>query len=125
MQTAEQFWSRVERSDGCWLWMGARLPSGHGQLLWRGKVIGSHRVAWMLDNESDIPDGLWVLHRCDNPPCVRPSHLFLGTHSDNMKDAAAKGRVPHLLNPDRPKFKKGHVMSAEVKQKISEARRRR
>ncbi len=76
---------------GCLLWTGAHGRSGHGQLLVDGRLDTAQRVAWRLAN-GPIPEGLHVLHRCDNPPCVEPTHLFLGTHADNMADMLAKGR---------------------------------
>lgn len=92
-----RFWSKVRRvSGGCWLWTGARNRYGLFRL--NGKVRKAHRVAWELTN-GPIPDGLNVLHTCDNPPCVRPSHLFLGTQAENVRDMWAKGRHgpgPHV-----------------------------
>lgn len=80
--------------DACWVWTGFRDRKGYGQIALDGRrgVHGyTHRVAWELHN-GPIPDGLWVLHRCDNPPCCNPAHLFLGTAADNNRDMAAKGR---------------------------------
>lgn len=86
------FWSRVSIGDGCWEWAGGKRSFGYGSIKWQGKFPGAHRVAWMLTN-GDIPSGASVLHKCDNPPCVRPDHLFLGDHAENMKDMARKGRA--------------------------------
>ena len=88
----ERFWAKVRKSDGCWEWTASRNQKGYGEL----KVDGSknstaHRVSWQLHN-GPIPTGLHVLHHCDNPPCIRPDHLFLGTNRDNAQDAAVKGR---------------------------------
>lgn len=92
----ERFWSHVERSEGCWTW---KRTSGYGILSVgpRGAAVRhyAHRLSWELHN-GPIPDGMFVLHRCDNPPCVRPDHLFLGTQTDNMQDCAAKGRSPEF-----------------------------
>ena len=90
----DTFWDQVTKSDGCWTF--AAHLSGHGYRSFRGRP--AHRVAWELSN-GPIPDGMNVLHKCDNPPCVRPTHLFLGTHADNMRDAKEKGRMkaPTLL----------------------------
>jgi hypothetical protein len=95
---AERFWAKVQRGTGCWEWTGAVLnrawPYGVIQRGQRGEgTIVASRLSWELAN-GPISDGLWVLHRCDNPRCVRPSHLFLGTDSDNKRDMIAKGRQP-------------------------------
>jgi hypothetical protein len=88
---AALFWAKVQRGDGCWPWTGNRLPTGYGRVTRRNRSIYAHRVSWVL-HHGPIPAGLWVLHRCDNPPCVRPDHLFLGTNDDNVADRDAKGR---------------------------------
>lgn len=88
----ERFWSKVQKTDECWIWTAAASPLGYGRVGTPGRKISqAHRVAWILTN-GDIPDGLCVLHRCDNPRCVRPDHLFLGTVADNNADKLAKGR---------------------------------
>lgn len=90
----ERFWAKVEPTDdGCWLWTGSRFPAGYGRLRSLAERY-AHRCAWMIFN-GPIPDGLHVLHHCDNPPCVRPDHLWLGTPLDNMRDRDAKGRGRH------------------------------
>ena len=94
--TIERFWSKVERTPTCWIWKASRRAKGYGAFVWAnpdGTVIQgrAHRFSWELCN-GPIPDGLCVLHRCDNPSCVRPEHLFLGTRSDNNQDMRAKGR---------------------------------
>lgn len=88
MNTRKEFWSAVYRpsSDACWEWGAARSPQGYGKLRWGSRsTVRSHRVAWELAN-GPIPDGAWVLHRCDNPPCCNPSHLYLGDASRNTRD---------------------------------------
>lgn len=79
-------------SSRCWEWTGALNRSGYGQFAIAYKPHGAHRAAWIFAN-GDIPKGLHVLHKCDNPCCVRPDHLFLGSHSDNVQDAMNKGRI--------------------------------
>lgn len=94
MSPEERFWRRVPRSEGCWEWRGARHPRlGYGKFsVSRNTNIPAHRAAWLFEH-GEIPQGMRVLHKCDNPPCVRPDHLFLGTQTDNMRDCAAKGRI--------------------------------
>lgn len=95
---AERFWEKAEKTDemdGCWLWRAClHVEKGYG-LFQRGRHEGgcvrAHRQAWLL-TVGPIPPGMHVLHRCDNPPCVRPGHLFLGTQADNMHDMLTKGR---------------------------------
>jgi hypothetical protein len=90
---ADRFWKKVAKGDGCWNWIGRRNALGYGFLkaLNGRRQVRAHRISWEL-HFGPIPDGLAVLHRCDNPPCVRPDHLFLGTQTDNMRDMWTKGR---------------------------------
>lgn len=79
----------TNRESDCWMWTGARMRGEGSYGRFRNRL--AHRVAWELF-KGPIPFGLYVLHRCDNPPCVNPEHLFLGTQQDNMDDAHQKGR---------------------------------
>ena len=99
----EQFWSRVKKANGnrCWEWIGGRSSQGYGSVPGGGCYIGAHRFSWFLHN-GVIPPKLWVLHECDNPPCVRPKHLFLGTRIDNIRDMMMKGRDNHATGADHP-----------------------
>lgn len=89
----KRFWSSVDKDgeNGCWLWTRGRNEHGYGVLDRKSGSGLAHRYSWELAN-GPIPTGLQVLHRCDNPPCVNPEHLFLGTRLDNMADMTAKGR---------------------------------
>lgn len=117
---ADRFWSKVDRNGSpqehcpelgpCWIWTAARLPAGYGLfgIPSRGAIkspaimLKAHRYAYEL-TRGPIPDNLWVLHRCDNPPCVNPDHLFLGTATDNNRDTKGKGRwrTGSITKPER------------------------
>ena len=91
--TAESFWRRVDRTGDCWIWQGRTDEKGYGRVGYRRRqFVGAHRVSWALTHGGDLPKS-WVLHRCDNPPCVNPDHLFLGDATDNNRDRQAKGRT--------------------------------
>lgn len=87
----DRFWAQVERTGECWEWRGKLGRGGYGQTWRDGRAPLVHRVSWEL-HYGPIPEGLFVCHRCDNPPCVRPDHLFLGTAKENTQDMMAKGR---------------------------------
>jgi len=87
----KRFWKHVNKTPDCWLWRRSTNAKGYGQFILPDGPILAHRYAWQLTN-GPVPDGLSVLHRCDNPPCVRPDHLFLGTLADNNHDMMEKGR---------------------------------
>lgn len=92
---SDRFWQRVERGDAaaCWPWRGSMLPKGYGRFYpAEGVGLYAHRVSWEIANGRPVPDGLHVMHACDNPRCVNPAHLSVGTRSDNMRDCVAKGR---------------------------------
>lgn len=114
---------RTRRTEtGCWEWTGSRckrhpkFPYGIvvvGQRRgYPGKICRAHRVAWEVHNGLEIPPGMCVLHRCDNPPCINPAHLFLGTLKDNSQDMKAKGRGVGWMTA-RTHCKNGHEFTPE------------
>ena len=80
-----------EPMSGCWLWIKAVKNTGYGRFKLGDRPTSAHRLSWTL-HRGEIPDGLWVLHKCDVPSCVNPDHLYLGTHADNTNDALKRGR---------------------------------
>jgi len=94
----ERFWTKVRKTETCWLWTSKKLPRGYGLFFNQGSHTLAHRYAythWV----GPIPDDQMVCHHCDEPSCVRPDHLFTGTGSDNMRDAASKGRLTWGTEP--------------------------
>jgi len=90
-----RFWVKVRKTECCWLWTGCRVPAGYGTFTVKSRRQGplyAHRVAWELAHGSIPSPPLQVLHRCDQPSCVNPDHLFIGTQSENMYDRWNKGR---------------------------------
>lgn len=96
--------------DGCWVWRGGLEADGYGRFPDAGGWRRAHRVAWEL-YYGPIPEGLCVCHRCDNPACVRPDHLFLGTHRDNIRDRDSKGRAAAGSRNGRAKLTEPEVQS--------------
>ena len=108
----DRFSSKVEPcpATGCWLWT-ACITRGYGRFKLDGVLAIAHRVSWEL-HVGPIPDGMYVLHRCDVRSCVNPNHLFLGTQLDNMKDASSKDRL-HRKSLDLTHCKRGHEFTEE------------
>lgn len=111
----DRFMSHVQKSDDpddCWEWIGAKYINGYGEFGIKNKTCLAHRVSYALFI-GNIPDGMFVCHRCDNHSCVNPSHLFLGTHQDNIQD---------MMNKDRQNRGERHGMHKLTEQKVYQIR---
>jgi hypothetical protein len=109
--TETRFWAKVQKTEaGCWLWTGCTNHAGYGLFALRhGKLAIAHRYAWTLDGRA-IACGMNLCHSCDNPACVNPAHLWLGTQQENIRDCVAKGRHFHASKTHCPQ---GHEYTPE------------
>lgn len=108
MQT---FWDRVDvkRSDDCWAWKLSKFGNGYGKASVKNRTRLAHRLSWEIAN-GPIPRGMMICHKCDNPPCVNPNHLFLATQKTNMQDCVEKKRQN---NTRKTHCKQGHQLSSD------------
>jgi len=109
-----RFFGLVKKGEGCWEWTGAKwrgYGSFHSVIDGKRRTLKAHRVSVVLHRGAQIPDGMDVLHACDNPSCVNPDHLSVGTKFDNMRDAAAKGRICTVGKSRLTECKNGHPLS--------------
>jgi len=114
---ATRFFRKIGNAEDCWEWNGAKNDKGYGQATWNGEVVYAHRQAYRLAY-GDFDECLLVCHHCDNPSCVRPNHLFLGTYSDNANDKVTKGR-----NNDNGNLGSSHGMSKLTEEDVIKIRK--
>ena len=100
----------------CWVWTGSKDQNGYGMFWFDGRVQRASRVSWQLYNKEQIPTRSNICHRCDNPSCVNPNHLFLGTYSDNLQDCWDKRRRAAPMGVLNPKAKLTEEQVREIKQ---------
>lgn len=118
----QRFLAKVQKTDNCWFWIGARKRSGYGYMVIGGRKALKHARAHRISYEiayGPIPAGFQVLHHCDRPNCVNPAHLFLGTHTDNMRDRNIKERFSSKLSACdvrniRKESAKGDITQADL-----------
>ncbi len=117
----ERFMSKVrqESAEGCWLWVASCFAAGYGQFGIDGKNWQAHRLSWTLFR-GGIPDGICVCHHCDNPPCVNPAHLWLGTNADNTADRNRKGRAARNRGEAAGGVKLTDTIVLEVRRRVRE-----
>lgn len=105
----EIFESKFEKTDGCWIWQGSLRNDGYGRFYIKPKYYGAHRIAYEI-YKGEIPPTFVVRHRCDNPLCVNPQHLELGTRKDNVDDMYIRGRAPDKSGINNPNYKHGNYI---------------
>jgi len=92
----KRFWEKVEKTDNCWLWKAFKNKRGYGKIgVGSGVSANATRVSWVM-HHGEIPEGMFICHKCDNPSCINPDHLFLGTRQDNVNDMMLKKRSRHF-----------------------------
>jgi hypothetical protein len=124
----EKFWAKVASSNfddpyKCWKWTAARNNKGYGMCWCDGRLILAHRASYLF-HLGEIPNGMFVLHKCDVPNCVNPTHLFLGNQFDNMRDMSRKGRQFLQRNPERSIKGINHPRAKITEDEVLEIRRR-
>jgi hypothetical protein len=124
---ATRLLSRVDRDsdpNGCWEWTGAKDAKGYGQIKVNGVLKRTHRVSYAVFMSVE-PASLHVCHRCDNPSCIRPDHLFLGTNKQNMEDREKKGRGVRTSGPKHHNFKVTDDMASDIRRSYGSGEKQR
>jgi hypothetical protein len=117
MDPLRRFLNKVKKTNNCWLWEASlRNKDGYGQFRLNGKMRLAHRVSWQLFNGATT---LSVLHKCDNPPCVNPNHLFLGSQLDNIRDCINKGRFKSNVGENNPRAKLSITDVYKIKNRLN------
>ena len=111
-----------EPNSGCWLWERGTTPKGYGSIQRRDYNGYAHRFSY-LRFKGEIPDGMLVCHTCDNPYCVNPDHLWLGTHRDNSHDSLNKGRNAAVVSPETQPFGERHGLAVLTEEKVINIRK--
>lgn len=111
----ERFWNKVDSRGSCWTWTGAINVNGYGVLHNKGGERLAHRFSYELHHGTGSSSGVFILHKCDNPRCVKPAHLFAGSHLDNMADMRAKGRSSNAPRTPGEAHHNAKLTDAEVK----------
>lgn len=116
VRDADDLLQLLDRTGNCWLWTRARHTFGYGQVSFNGRQVGAHRLAYQL-LVGPIPEGCWVLHSCDNPPCCNPSHLSIGSPADNSAEMRSRGRS--CRGARNPNVKLDEVQVREIKSRLA------
>lgn len=130
--TLDDFWKKVRRKPGCWIWLAGKDADGYGMFWWKNRQTRAHRFVVKFILGRDV-EGKEVCHTCDNPSCVRPDHLFVGTTKDNAQDREAKGRgikgrkltSEHVSNRVASRLKNGKRWTQEMKDRMSQLKRKK
>lgn len=120
----ERFWKYVRKTPMCWVWVGVRHGKGYGQITMGRTTVKAHRVSYEIHHGS-IPDGLQVMHACDNPPCVNPDHLSVGSNRDNMRQRAERGRTAREFQIPQTKLSDAEVCAIRTKYSLGGTTHRR